>query len=154
MPTKISLALGKREALSRQVAWGCFTTNLTLPGFGTLLAGRVIGYGQVALCLPGFALTLICGVRFIVWYFANSAHLREIQDQPDIYFHTLWGPLRGAVLGILLFLVALLWALMSSLSILAEARAAERKNLVTLPASKPTPPKLSGPNSPRQPPVL
>ena len=55
MRTKISLALGQRQALSRQTAWGCFTTNLALPGFGSLVAGRISGYFQVALAMVGLA---------------------------------------------------------------------------------------------------
>lgn len=129
MPTKISLALGPRQPLSRQVAWGCFTTNLTLPGFGTLLAGRVTGYLQILLSLAGFAATAVFGIRFFIWYFANHAHLQQIQDEPDVYFHEIWMPLRWALLGIAMFAVAWLWALGSSLGILSAARAAERRAL-------------------------
>ena len=39
MPMKISLALGNPQALSRQTAWGCLTTNLAMPGFGSLVLG-------------------------------------------------------------------------------------------------------------------
>ena len=50
---KISLALGPRRPLSRQTAWGCLTTNLALPGAGSLVAGRVSGYPQLALGVGG-----------------------------------------------------------------------------------------------------
>ena len=125
MPTKLSLALGPRQPLSRQVAWGCLTTNLTLPGFGSLVAGRAVGYLQIVITLTGFALTTVCGIRFILWFFSNWTRLQQIQDQPDLYFGEIWQPLRWALLGIVLFLFALLWGLATSLSILAEARAAE-----------------------------
>jgi hypothetical protein len=125
MPTKISLALGPRQAPSRQGAWGCFTTNLTLPGFGTILAGRRIGYAQIAITVAGFALTTIFGLRFILWYFAHKASLEQMA--PDESLLALWQAVRWALLGIALFAMAWLWALSSSMAILAAARAAERR---------------------------
>ena len=136
MPTKISLALGRPGPISRQVAWGCLTTNLTLPGFGSLLAGRVVGYFQIAVSLAGFALTTIFGIRFMAWYFSNSAHLQQIQADPDIYFHEVWLQVRWALLGMALFLVAWLWALASSLGILEKARAHDAM-------TRPLPPRIN-----------
>jgi len=127
MPTKISLALGPRQPLSRQVAWGCFTTNVTLPGFGTLLAGRITGYPQVILTLAGFALTTIFGIQAISWFLNNWTQFQQLQDQPDLYLREFWMHMRWALLGIALFALAWLWALVSSLAILAEARATEKR---------------------------
>ena len=112
------------------------TTNLALPGFGSLLAGRVVGYVQVAISLAGFALTTLFGIRFMVWYFGNSAHIQQIQADPEIYFHEVWLQVRWALLGMGLFLVAWLWALMSSLGILASARAHDA-------LTRPIPPRIN-----------
>ena len=139
MRTKISLTLGPRQPLSRQVAWGCFTANLTVPGSGSLLAGRIMGYPQIFLCFAGFAVTLIYGVRFIIWYIANSHRLQQMQDDPFQSLVELWIPLRWALLGIALFVLAWLWALTTSLGILAEARTNNGQN------QNPSPPKLSRP---------
>ncbi len=133
---KISLALGPAGPRSRQVAWGCLTTNLTLPGIGSLLAGRAVGYFQIVVYMVGFALTIIFGIRFMVWYFNNSAHLQQIQADPDIYFHEVWLQVRWALLGIALCAVAWLWALMSSLGILAKARAHDAM-------TRPIPPRIN-----------
>ena len=67
---KISLALGPRQPLSRQTAWGYLTSNLALPGSGSLLAGRISGYAQLALGLGGLLMTVVFGLRFMLWYFA------------------------------------------------------------------------------------
>jgi hypothetical protein len=136
MRTKISLALGPSGPLSRQTAWGCLTTNLTLPGFGSLLGGRVVGYAQIAISMTGFALTTIFGVRFMVWYFSDSAHLLQIQADPDVYFHEVWLQVRWAFAGMGLFLVAWLWALASSLGILEKARAHDAM-------TRPLPPRIN-----------
>ena len=118
---KISLALG-RAPLSRQTAWGCFTTNLALPGFGSLVAGRRIGYAQAAFALTGMALTIVFGGRFILWYLSNWQRIRDPNNDPSSIFGELWHVLRWAILGFVIFGVGWLWALMSSFGILAEAR--------------------------------
>jgi hypothetical protein len=135
MPTKLSLALAPRRRLSRQVAWGCFTTNLTLPGFGSLLAGRAVGYAQIAIALTGFAVTTIFGVRFIIWYFANYTRIAQAQDDLGGNLYSVWLEVRWALLGMALFAVAWLWALGTSLLIIAESRSGDGPGV---------PPKIGG----------
>ena len=118
---KISLALG-RAPLSRQTAWGCFTTNLALPGFGSLVAGRRAGYPQAFLALAGMGLTMVFGGRFIIWFLSNWQHIHDPNNDPASTFAELWHVLRWAVLGFALFGLGWLWALMSSLGILAATR--------------------------------
>ena len=122
---KISLALGPRQTLSRQTAWGCFTTNLALPGFGSLVAGRRCGYPQVALTLAGFILTTFCGVRFMLWAVANWSRLHNTEADPFAALLETWLAMRWALLGIVIFLISWLWALITSQQILREAKDAE-----------------------------
>jgi hypothetical protein len=119
------------------------TTNLAMPGFGSLLAGRAVGYFQIPFTVIGFGLTVLCGIPTIIWYFSNWSRLQQMQEEPDGYARALgqlWIHLRWPLLGIGLFFFALLWALTSSLGIMAQARAAELTKLTTLPP--PLPPKL------------
>jgi hypothetical protein len=109
---------------------------MTLPGCGSLLAGRVVGYAQIPIALIGFGMTTIFGIQFIVWYFSNSAHLRELQLEPDLYFQEIWTHLRWALAGMALFFVSWVWALATSLAVLAGA------NTDNTP-SRPKPPKLN-----------
>jgi hypothetical protein len=120
---KISLALGPRRPLSRQTAWGCLTTNAALPGFGSLVAGRISGYPQAALALGGTGLTLAYGVRSLLWFAANWARFQDPEADPWAGLLDLWlaGRLRWAVLGIALFALGWLWALATSLSLLHAA---------------------------------
>src|SRR5829696_7918265 len=74
---KISLALGPRRPLSRQTAWGCLTANLALPGMGSLVAGRRVGYAQLAVAVTSMFLTLILSGPFVVWFLANWSRLIE-----------------------------------------------------------------------------
>src|SRR5258708_33456343 len=122
MPTKISLALGKRRPLSRQTAWGCLTSNVALPGMGSLVAGRVSGYFQAALAISGMALTLIFGVRFIVWYVANWSKFYGPQTDPLGAWLELWLELRWALAGFGIFGIGWLWALGTSLGIIQGSR--------------------------------
>ena len=125
---KISLALGKRQPLSRQTAWGCFTTNLALPGFGSLVAGRVTGYAQALLAVGGMMLTLAFGARFLGWYVANWSWLSGDQTDVITKLAEVWRAVRWPVLGIGVFAVGWLWALATSWQILRFAKQAERAN--------------------------
>ena len=119
---KISLALGPRRTLSRQSAWGCFTTNLALPGFGSLMAGRVSGYPQAALGLAGVALTTLFAARFFAWYLVNLSRMTGDQEDPFGTLVELWRAARWPLLGVSVFLAGWLWALVTSLQILSAAR--------------------------------
>ena len=133
MPMKISLALGKPEHLSRQTAWGCLTTNLALPGFGSLVAGRRVGYIQAVFCLLGLGMMMIFGTRFVLWHLSNWSRLHDPQrDQFEIIAET-WRNARWALLSILVAAFTWLWALITSLSIVAAAKKTE---------SPPIPPRL------------
>jgi hypothetical protein len=131
---KVSLALGPRRALSRQTAWGCLTTNIAMPGFGSLVAGRVSGYGQVALALGGMALTVVFGARFIFWYIANWSRFHELEADTTAALGEMWQYLKWPFLGFGMFAVGWLWALATSLLIVSSARKAE---------SAAVPPRLS-----------
>ncbi|HEY5909447.1 MAG TPA: hypothetical protein VJA21_02455 [Verrucomicrobiae bacterium] len=119
---KISLALGPRRTLSRQSAWGCFTTNLALPGFGSLMAGRVSGYPQAALGLAGVALTTLFAARFFAWYLVNLSRMTGDQEDPFGTLVELWRAARWPLLGVSVFLAGWLWALVTSFQILSAAR--------------------------------
>jgi hypothetical protein len=125
---KLSLALGERKTLSRQMAWGCFTTNLALPGFGSLLAGRVSGYPQALLCIVGLLMTMVSGARFIFWYIVNRSALADPQD-PVAGLELLWAHVKWPLLSIGLFGVAWVWSTMTSVQILHEAKRAEQRRV-------------------------
>lgn len=121
---KISLALGRRGPLSRQTAWGCLTSNLALPGAGSLVAGRISGYAQLALAMVGMVLTVVCGVRFMTWYFAHWSQLNKEQD-PLEAFGALWMAGRWAFLGIGVFAFGWLWGLATGLNLVQQAKRTE-----------------------------
>jgi hypothetical protein len=98
--------------LDRDRAWASLLANaLVLPGLGSMMAGRrASGLVQAALSLVGFALTMVWMWSFFgIW-------LR--QGFPEDL-----GP-RWAlgVTGLVLFGVSWIWALLSGLAIVREAR--------------------------------
>lgn len=122
---KISLALGQQRPLDRATAWACLTTNILAPGSGSLVAGKKIGYAQLAVAFCGLGATFVLGIKFFLWYADNWSRLRQPSDDPlaalgEVFRH-LW---RGPMVGIGIFAVAIAWALVSSLQILAAARRA------------------------------
>ena len=121
---KISLALGKREGLSLQTARGCVGTNLALPGFGSLMAGRKVGYPQAALTVVGFTLTVVFGLGFVVFALRNMATFwNPDSDQLELWLE-LWLRLKWPLLGFGMVALSWLWALTTNSAILREARKA------------------------------
>jgi hypothetical protein len=96
--------------------------NMAIPGTGTLLSGRVVGYAQLVIYFLALTLTLIFGLRFIIWCLNNWS--RIYGDQSDIYntWSEIWQKLKWALVGIGTFLISWVWALASSLAILAESK--------------------------------
>src|ERR1044071_496297 len=128
MPMKISLALGRRQPLSRQTAWGCLTTNLAIPGCGSLLAGRPSGYAQLAVAMLGLLVITVYGVRFIAWAITNWSRLHAPKADPMQSLLEIWLHLRAALIGFGIALVAWTWALITGFSILAAAEKSEPSN--------------------------
>ena len=121
---KISLALGKREGLTLQTARGCVGTNLALPGFGSLLAGRKVGYPQAALTVIGFALTIVFGLGFVVFALRNMAAFWDPESDQLRLWLELWLRLRWPLVGFGMVALSWLWSLTTNSSILREARKA------------------------------
>jgi len=86
-----------------------------------LVAGRPVGYAQLALALGGFAVSAVFGVRFIVWQLANWSRFHGPQGDPVADLAEIWLHLRWALLGMAIVFFAFLWALMTSLAILRSA---------------------------------
>jgi len=120
---KASSAPAGRQPPDPQTAWGCLTTNLALPGFGSLMGRRVAGYFQAPLCALGLILTLTFGVKFMAWYFSNYARLNQEQVDPFAVLGEMWIQVRWALLGMALFAVSWLWALATSISLVRRAKA-------------------------------
>ena len=106
--------------------------QFTLPGVGSLAAGRRGGYVQVALGLIGVVPMLAFSIRVLIAAYHVQQTVgsfgalddmtdyvqqgfRDIPHTWGIYF---WVGLPGTVL----FIIAWLWALASSISILLESR--------------------------------
>lgn len=122
---KISFHLGPNAPLSRQTAWGCLTTNVAVPGSGSLMAGRRVGYPQLILALGGMAISFLFGVPCIIWFLKNRAALQNPTDDPFAALRDIWLHMRWPVLGIVIFAVGWLWALLTSLMIIQSAKLAD-----------------------------
>ncbi|SPE58795.1 conserved hypothetical protein [Verrucomicrobia bacterium] len=101
------------KALSRATARNCFLINqFATPGLGSIMAGRRwVGCGQLLLALAGFAMVL-------GWFalLANNFYQQLMDDAPPQ--SPAWLGKAGAVV----FGLAWLWSLVTSLSILRSAK--------------------------------
>jgi hypothetical protein len=110
---KASSAIPRRKLLSPATARNAALVNqLATPGLGTLMAGRIVtGVGQLLLALVGFCF-------FVAWFVAV---LRQFYGQ--IEGNVTVAPVGWlAAAGAALFIAAWLWALVTSISLLGEAR--------------------------------
>jgi hypothetical protein len=112
------------NTLSPDRAWSCITMNLALPGTGTIRAGRpVSGYAQLLLGIGGALLVCI----WIVWNIFATV-------QAEINEATVQGP-GGWMweLGAGMFVVSLLWTLVTCVDLYRKARADEKKAATNVP---------------------
>jgi hypothetical protein len=114
---KISLVLHPERPLSRSEAWACFSANIALPGSGSLLAGRAVGYFQILLALIGLGVSLFTTLQAIVWYYHNYHRLSDAAD-PLAGFVESIRHLALPAAGMGIFVLAILWAAITSWSII------------------------------------
>jgi hypothetical protein len=116
------LRLGTSKPATREWALASLAANAALPGSGTLLAGRWIGYLQLGLALVGVLLSLVYGIRFIHWYVEHRLVLENPDQDPWMSLWWVWREVRMAWFGIALFMGAWLWAMGGSLVLLWKSR--------------------------------
>jgi hypothetical protein len=111
--------------LSRTRAWTCVLTNLAAtPGLGSLMGRRFFaGAGQLILALAGFFLML--GWMFKLFYRVFQEQLGGPVPQNSSGWMLKW--------GLIVFGAGWLWSLVTSVSLLWEAKMDERKNLENVP---------------------
>ena len=100
---KTWLVLNPQRRLNRSEAWGCFTANLALPASRSLVAGRAIGHIQITCAFIGMGITLVVGMRFIMWFFANWARLSDQSQDPFGYLQELWTAAQWPLGGMAIF---------------------------------------------------
>jgi len=111
---------------NRGRAWGIAVANqLALPGLGTVMAGRKIGYVQLAFSVLGVLMT----TSFLVWCVPNFGDWFPPPEDDSILMAHLekWLPwLLIAGTGVLFFGIGWFMALFSSRSIIREQSVGER----------------------------
>lgn len=112
--------------LDRGTAWACLLTNaLTLPGLGSLTAGRMVGYPQAGLAGSGFVLSLYWLVKTVLAWMAEGQLPAQLNST-----------LLVGLAGIVIYAGAWLWAFATSLALLRDAKRNERNR----PSRTPEPP--------------
>ena len=137
MPMKPPFPPPHRKTNSRTAARNAALVNqFATPGLGSLMAGRwIAGMGQLLLAVAGFVL--------VVKWFVES--MIRLYDQID--GNASPGPVAGiGEMGALLFILAWLWALVTSVSLMRRAKSEEP------PAAQTNPPPAA--DSPTKPPIL
>jgi putative Mn2+ efflux pump MntP len=100
-----------------------------MPGAGSLVAGRVSGYAQLALAIIGTVISVLLGLRFIWWFLANWSRLYNPDADPAAALGEIWRALKWPLIGFGLFLLGWLWALVTGVGIVLSSRKAEGSNV-------------------------
>ena len=120
-------------------AASCAFVNLAAtPGLGSLMARRIVaGTGQLLLALAGFVMVLVWFFQIMIQYYGQATG--DVPARPVGWI--------GLEIGAILFVASWFWALVTSISLVRQAKAAEaaeRNRLPPPPANLPgQPPKLS-----------
>jgi hypothetical protein len=125
-----------KPPLTRDRAWAYILLNLSVPGWGSLKAGRKFeGAGKMILGLGGLLLLI---AFMVVW--AGRVAQAEVDDTtPTPPPHWLWKT------GVGLVVVSWIWTIATSISLMREAKAQEKENSLNVPprlSDLPKPPKL------------
>ena len=120
MKTDLDPASGRPVRGALIPAWTCVLINLAaFPGLGTILARRRGGYGQAAIMVIGFVLTM----AFLTVYLMAAVELLRNPSLTEDAFAARYRPRLWALYdGLGLCAVAWLWSLFSSLQILRDGR--------------------------------
>src|SRR5580658_630654 len=118
---KGSLKLRARRSMGRAEAWACFTANLALAGSGSLAAGYAVGYWQMATVFLAMIGTVVSSIPLLQWKLSGAGASPGAMDDPSQQLLELWLHVRWPLASIGLYLVALLWALTTSVRILTHA---------------------------------
>jgi hypothetical protein len=119
---KPSSARAPRKPVSTARARNAALINqLATPGLGSLMTRRYFaGAGQLLLACAGFTLLMAWFIRVMVFFY-SLATVEAPEAEPNLH-HEWWQA------GALLFAAGWLWALMTSLNLLRQARSdAERQ---------------------------
>jgi hypothetical protein len=123
---KVNLKLGPGGPLTREKAKVCLMMNVAVPGSGSLMAGRIVGYLQLFLTAAGMIISTVCAGKFLTWFFANWSRLQNPDNDPIETLVEIWQAVKWPLAGLGIFAVAWLWGLVTGLSILAKARRDEQ----------------------------
>lgn len=129
-PPPLNPAGSRTAKARRERAWGVAIANLALPGFGTVMAGRKVGYFQLGLSVLG----VICFTVFLTYAIPHLGELLQQlsnpTDDPDaaLEFLAHWLPwMAVAFAGIILCVTAWCWALGTSVKEVRGEGKAERR---------------------------
>ena len=113
-----SLSAARNAALVNQLA---------TPGLGSLMAGRwIAGIGQLALAVAGFVMVVVWFFEIMIQYYGQVAGDVQVRSVGWI-----------GEIGAILFVASWFWALVTSLSLLRQAKADGQAE------PKPIPPRMA-----------
>ena len=130
------MSAAPKRPFSRDFAWACVMLNISVPGWGSLKAGRkLVGTAEMLIVFVGLVLL---GVWFVEWL--NRIVQSELDNPlPPVPAHWLWET------GIGCCVASWIWTIVTSAHLMREAKAYEKEMREKVPprlSDLPKPPKL------------
>jgi hypothetical protein len=118
------------KKLNSASARNCFLVNqFATPGLGSLMGGRILpGIGQLLLAVLGFALVMVWFLRTMKEYYSLLT-----EDVKEVSYANYF------LAGVLFFVAAWLWSLLTSISMIRQAKDEPP------PGPSATPPRITNP---------
>jgi hypothetical protein len=134
------MAAAASKDLSRSRAWTCVLINqCATPGLGSYFARRkAVGAGQMVLAVAGCTLILVWMTQF----FYDVVRYQLGESTPPNPHEWMWR------WGVALFGASWIWALVTSISLLQEAKRSDRCHLTNIPPRIMPPPPKPGTSGP------
>jgi len=119
----MKLFSGSENQIDRKTAYGLLAANLVFPGLGSILGGKKSGFIQLLLSFVSLGATCYYGVELFKWI---SIHREQLPDwfyglPPEIQ-NQLWNLLLPIIYSLLIFLIALIWSLITNILIIKQAK--------------------------------
>jgi hypothetical protein len=119
----MKLFSGSQRRIEKKTAYGLLGANLVFPGLGSILGGRKSGYIQLLLSLTSLAATLHYGIKLAKWIFERREQIPDwLYNLPPDVQSQLWNMLLPIIYALSIFSFALIWSLITNISIFKQAK--------------------------------
>lgn len=112
-----------QERIDKKTAYALLAANLVFPGIGSILGGKKSGYFQLILTLISLGVTVHYGIRIVKWGINHKEQIPDwLYNLPPEISSQLWNMLLPLIYALLIFIVALIWSLITNILLFKQVK--------------------------------